>query len=67
MDQRQEKTALLIVDMQEYYISPDSDFFDFCRLENPRALEYLLERVADPVIPNIRLLFEGDLRVLEQV
>jgi len=43
--------ALLIVDMQRYYVDPGSAFHDWSTKGQPQALEYVSRRVASTVLP----------------
>ncbi len=46
-------TALFIVDMQNYYLSPDSDYFRYFDAQQKGCLSYIHERCAEVVIPNL--------------
>lgn len=47
-------TALLIVDMQNYYLNKKSSYYRYFNNLQPGCLEYLLKRCNDIVIPNIQ-------------
>jgi len=50
------KTALVIVDMQRYYLDSGSDYFKFFTRNDADALSYIKERCLKVVIPNIKKL-----------
>ncbi len=45
--------ALCIVDMQNYYIDPESDYCRYFKHLQPNCLDYLKDRCDNHVIPNI--------------
>lgn len=47
------RTALVIVDMQNYYLDPDSDFCRYFESMNPGCMSYIARRCGDIVVPNI--------------
>lgn len=49
-----DSTALLVVDMQDYQISPNSSIAKFFEKINPGILKYYCERVQNIVIPNLK-------------
>lgn len=49
-----ENTAFIIVDMQNYYLKKESDFIKFSMTFDPFSCNYLLDRVNEKVIPNIK-------------
>lgn len=51
-----EESALVIVDMQNYYVKEDSDYYKFSTLNYPDSLSYIKNRVYNLVIPNIQKL-----------
>jgi nicotinamidase-related amidase len=51
-------TALLIIDMQEYFFNPESPFNRFEEAQTPGVGEYFYERVKTVAIPNLRRLLE---------
>ena len=48
--------ALVIVDMQNYYLKRDSSYYRFFDALQPGCLDYLLERCESVVLPNIQRL-----------
>ena len=50
------KTALIIVDMQRYYLERESDYQKYFDAINPGCLDYITGRCRDTVIPNISML-----------
>ncbi len=53
------KTALLVIDMQRFFVSPDYPFGKFIsKLLEPAASEYYFDRVHSLVIPNIQRLLK---------
>ena len=46
-------TALMVVDMQRYYVEPEAPFQRYFRNRHPGALDYITERCQTLVIPNI--------------
>ena len=53
-----DETALIIVDMQRYFLCRDSSYFRFFDYIKPGCLDYIHERCNSIVIPNIRQLTE---------
>jgi len=51
-------TALVVVDMQEYYLNPASDFYRFAEFRQPGSMSYISERCSKTVIPNIQRLLQ---------
>lgn len=51
-----ERTALLVIDMQPYFVRAESPFAQFMRRINPAALSAYGERVEKLVIPNVQRL-----------
>lgn len=51
-------TALVIVDMQNYYLQPDSSYCRYFNYFQPGCLDYILNRCRNTVIPNIQALVE---------
>lgn len=49
-------TALVIVDMQRYYLEEDSDFYRFSEQRYPGCMEYIKKRSSEIVTPNIQKL-----------
>ncbi|MCL2025829.1 MAG: cysteine hydrolase [Leptospirales bacterium] len=47
------KTALVIVDMQKYYLVPESSYFRYFSDIQPGCLDYIYRRCNSTVIPNI--------------
>ena len=47
------KTALVIVDMQKYYLLPESSYFRYFSDTWPGCLDYICQRCRSTVIPNI--------------
>lgn len=52
------RTALIVVDMQKYYLHPDSPYARYFNSIRPGCLDYLLKRSGSLVIPNIRRCIE---------
>ncbi len=50
--------ALVIVDMQNYYLRPDSPYARYFNFFKAGCLDYIRNRCSATVIPNIRLLLE---------
>ena len=48
-----EKIALVIVDMQKYYLESDSDYSEYFEYLYPGSLAYVKDRALNTVIPNI--------------
>lgn len=53
-----EKIALVIVDMQKYYLSKESDFIKYFETISPGSSDYIMKRSYRTVIPNILKLKE---------
>jgi biuret amidohydrolase len=53
-----QKTALLIIDMQEYFLNPDSPFSRFSEDVIPGVLDYFQERSRSVVEPTLRRLLD---------
>jgi biuret amidohydrolase len=51
-------TALVVVDMQNYYLRRDSSYYHYFNTLQPGCLEYIFTRCGSVVIPNIRRLAE---------
>ncbi len=51
-------TALVIVDMQKYYLSTESQYYKYFNINHPGSLDYILDRSNSIVIPNILKLLE---------
>ncbi|MDA3900847.1 MAG: cysteine hydrolase [Spirochaetes bacterium] len=49
-------TALVVVDMQNYYLKENSSFFEYYHEKYPGSMDYLNTRSQQTVIPNIRKL-----------
>jgi len=47
------KTALVIVDMQKYYLLPESSYYRYFSDMQPGCLDYIYRRCKSTVIPNI--------------
>ena len=47
------RTALVVVDMQNYYIDPSSDFTRYFESLSPGCMSYISRRCRDVVVPNI--------------
>ncbi len=52
----QSKTALIIVDMQKYYLLPESDYCRYFEQLSPGCLDFIRDRCRNTVIPNIQRL-----------
>jgi nicotinamidase-related amidase len=50
------KTALVVVDMQRYYLDRGSPFVRYFEQVSPGSMGYIMERCSATVIPNIRAL-----------
>ena len=50
--------ALIVVDLQRYYIDPESNFRRYPESKNPKAFEYIESRCNDVVIPNVTRLVD---------
>lgn len=50
--------CLIVVDLQRYYLDPDSNFRKYPELRNPRAFDYIGTRCRDIVIPNVQRLLD---------
>ncbi len=48
--------ALLVVDLQNYYLEPDSDFYRYSEAIYPGAMRYIAERWSGTVEPGVRRL-----------
>jgi len=48
-----DRTGLMIVDMQNYYLLPESPFSRYFDSLYPGSLDYIRERANETVIPNI--------------
>src|SRR5208337_3519512 len=53
-----DNTCLLIIDMQKYYLLPESSYFRYFNSINPGCLDYIYDRCRTEVIPNIRKLID---------
>lgn len=53
---RPSKAALLVVDVQRYYLEPASPFFAFSELCWPGSMSYIGDRVNDSVFPAVKRL-----------
>ncbi len=53
-----DNTYLLIIDMQKYYLLPESPYCRYFNSVNPGCLDYILNRCSTEVIPNIRKLID---------
>lgn len=51
-------TALLIVDMQNYYLDKESPYFRYFNNLQPGCLDYLFKRCHNIVIPNIKQIIQ---------
>lgn len=51
-------TALVVVDMQRYYLEPEAPFQAYFRERHPGSLDYITERCQTLVIPNIQKLLQ---------
>lgn len=62
------RTALVIVDMQEYFLNPDSPFSCACKAQVPGVLDYFQERgrsVVEPALQRLLACFRAhNLRVI---
>ena len=54
-----ETTALLIIDLQRYFVHPDYPFGHYIAGMNPEGSKYYYRRVDEIVIPNTRRLLEA--------
>jgi biuret amidohydrolase len=52
-------SALIVVDMQNYYLARDSSYHEYFSTLQPGCLDYIGERCERTVIPGIRLLTEA--------
>ncbi|MBN2436158.1 MAG: cysteine hydrolase [Spirochaetes bacterium] len=52
------KTALIIVDMQKYYLEESASFFSYYEHLYPGSMDYIKDRARKTVIPNIQKLIE---------
>jgi biuret amidohydrolase len=53
MHPMESRYALMIVDMQKYYLHPDSSYCRYFESLRPGCLDYILARCRDTAIPNI--------------
>lgn len=53
-----ERPALIIVDMQKYYLHKSSAYCSYFNALQPGCLDYIMHRCETTVVPNIRLLLE---------
>lgn len=53
------RTALIVVDMQKYYLHPGSPYARYFNSIRPGCLDYLMRRSESTVTPNIRRCIEG--------
>ena len=53
-----EKAALVIVDMQKYYLSHESSYYRFFTKKYPGCMDYIFKRCDEFVVPNIKKLYE---------
>jgi biuret amidohydrolase len=51
--------ALIVVDMQNYYLKKDSSYYNYFNTVQPGCLAYIESRCETTVIPNIRRLLES--------
>lgn len=52
------KPALVIVDMQRYYLEEKADFYRYYQNMMPGSMDYIRNRADKTVIPNIKLLLD---------
>ncbi|MCG8571091.1 MAG: cysteine hydrolase [Spirochaetes bacterium] len=52
------KNALVVVDMQKYYIEPQYDFYRYFEERHPGSMNYISSRCKNQVIPNIKKLID---------
>ncbi len=52
-------TALVVVDMQKYYLRPESDFQRYCEARRPGCMAYISRRANSLVVPNVARLIEA--------
>ncbi len=52
-------SALVVTDMQNYYLRPESDFFRYCESGHPGGMEYISRRARETVVPAIQALLKG--------
>lgn len=48
-----ELPALIVVDLQRYYLDPEANFRKYPETQNPNAFDYIAERCNETVIPNV--------------
>lgn len=53
-----ERTALLVIDMQRYFVEPESPFGKWIQQYNPEGANAYFQQVRERVIPNIQRLLE---------
>jgi biuret amidohydrolase len=53
------KAALLVVDLQRYYLEPQSPFYAYSSSQWPASMDYIHERYEQSLVPGIRLLKEA--------
>jgi nicotinamidase-related amidase len=53
-----ERTALLVIDMQRYFVQPEFPFGQLIQQRNPAGANAYFQRVRELVIPNIQRLLE---------
>lgn len=53
------KPALVIVDMQRYYLDEKADFYRYYQDMLPGSMDYIKNRAEKTVIPNIKLLMDA--------
>ncbi len=58
MQALKERHALMVVDMQRYYIEPESSFSRYFEHVHPGAMKYIEERCRTTVTPNIQALLQ---------
>ncbi len=51
-------SALIVVDMQNYYLRRDSSYFQYFNTLQPGCLDYIIRRCENIVVPNLRRLVE---------
>ncbi|MFC1669282.1 isochorismatase family cysteine hydrolase [Spirochaetota bacterium] len=51
-------TALVVTDMQKYYLCDNSSYYKYFNHISPGCLEYIIERCSKTVIPNIKKTIE---------
>ncbi|MDF1751208.1 MAG: cysteine hydrolase [Verrucomicrobiales bacterium] len=50
------KPVLIVVDLQRYYIDPESNFRRYPESRDPAAFQYIEQRCRDIVVPNVKKL-----------